>query len=246
MPFIIHADESVRADSPVLVLLPGSGDAIEHLTKCFGRAPVPAWYIACDIGGRGDIGKRARAHNRKMPTVVPHLLELLKTWVGNEQKASVGSGQAASACRKRFCRKIFLVGYSRGASWGLILLQDHADLLNGAVLLAPYPETKEQWANEQRAYQIMNVPVPIMMIHFVDDDFCNAAKYPTWFATLAQGMDAFARGTWGFRIQSFYSTHLPGTHHRGKDIMGLLSFDNLEDFHIQGWWLALMSAQLLG
>jgi hypothetical protein len=235
MHVIIHADPFVSEQSPVLVLLPPTGGTISQLTACFGRASVPAWYIACDVGGRGGIGKRAKGSSRRLPNVVIHFFGLLKAWVVDEQAASASSGQAVSACRKKF-----VLGFSRGASWGLSLLENHADLLDGAVLLAPYPETKEQWANEQRACMLMVSPVPTMLIFFVDDCFCNAVVYPTWFKSFAKGMAASPGGDYGSRVKSFYCTHLPGCHDKGQKILSSLRFDDLEDGNIHSFWCALM------
>ena len=104
MLIIMHADPLVGEYSPVLVLLPGSDAPITSLTSCFGKAPVPAWYIACGIGDRGDIGKNAKAFTRRLPRVVIHLLELLQMLVGDGMAASAIPAQvdelAASASSK--------------------------------------------------------------------------------------------------------------------------------------------------
>ena len=235
MEIIIHADLFVREDSPVLILLPGGGKAITSLTSCFGKAPVPAWYIACAAGNRGNIGKRAPAFTRRLPQVVIHLLELLQAWVGD--------GVAASATSAR--RKRFLLGFSRGASWGVKILHDHARLIDGAVLLAPYPETKDQWSNEQDARNVMRAPVPTMLIHFVDDVHCNAVTYPAWFNVLAQGMAVPPTDVHGGRSMSFYSTCLTGDHDRASYMLSELNFDDVEDWRVRQFWRALMRAPCL-
>ena len=147
---------------------------------------------------------------------------------------------AASATSAR--RKRLLLGFSRGASWGVKILENHARLIDGAVLLAPYPETKEQWTNEQDACNLMVSPVPTMLLHFADDWFCNAVVYPTWFKAFAKGMAAPATGDYGFRVATFYSTCLTGSSQRADRILSTLGFDDVEDGHVIGFWRALMGA----
>ena len=137
---------------------------------------------------------------------------------------------------------MFLLGFSRGASWGVKILLDHARLIDGAVLLAPYPETKEQWSNEQGARNLMRSPVPTMLVHFVDDIHCNAVNYPTWFKVFAQGMAAPPTDVHGFRKKTFYSIFLTGDHQRASYMLSELSFDDVEDDRALAFWRALMGA----
>ena len=106
--------------------------------------------------------------------------------------------------------------------------------------MSPYPEDRDPWVNEQRACNVMISPVPTMLIHFVDDAFCNVVVYPTWFKRLAQGMVASPRGDYGFRVKTFYSAHLPGGHDRGQEVLNMLRFDDIENCCIRNFWHALM------
>ena len=81
-----------------------------------------------------------------------------------------------------------------------------------------------------------------MLIHFVDDAFCNAVMYPTLYKRLALGMEAPPSGEYCCRVQSFYSANVPGDHDRGKILLSALLFDDLEDGCVNSCWRALMGA----
>ena len=83
-------------------------------------------------------------------------------------------------------------------------------------------------------------PLPTLMIHFVDDCYCNAVVYPGWFKRFAQGMEAPPSCDYGCRVKTFYSAVLQGGHDRGQRIQSTLCFDELEDDYIHIFWRALL------
>merc|ERR1712018_469263 len=125
--------------------------------------PRPSWAVMLAPAGKNNV---------RTPTYLGELLKYLRTVAA------------------RFKNRIMLIGFSRGAAWILDCALTVAAYVDAAVAFAPYPWTKCQWENESEARVLMQVRVPLLLVHYDRDEFCNAANYPKWFANFAIGMAA--------------------------------------------------------
>ena len=81
--------------------------------------------VVFEIGGKSaSQGKSASAFRRRLPEVVCEGLRIIRRWAD-----SAG-------------RKIFLMGWSRGASWAFRIAVTEAALVDGVWACAAYPTTK--------------------------------------------------------------------------------------------------------
>ena len=119
MEIEVARDNGVHNHSPIFVILPGCGQYLPSLRQLFGKAPVDAWWIACETGDRAKSAK-GKSFTLPMPSCVPELLRWL------------------NVCTTLCKRKIFIIGYSRGARWSINLCLQHAELFDGAVILGSY------------------------------------------------------------------------------------------------------------
>ena len=126
MEIEVARDNGVHNHSPIFVILPGCGQYLPSLRQLFGKAPVEAWWIACETGDR-DKSAKGKSFTRPMPSCVPELLRWLNVCKHQEQQGDTLSKG-----------KIFIIGYSRGARWSINLCLQHAELFDGAVILGSY------------------------------------------------------------------------------------------------------------
>jgi hypothetical protein len=227
MEIEISKDLGVGDQSPVFVILPGCGLCLDTLRKLYGKAPVEAWWIACNCGDR-DTAAKGRAFTRKLSPCVVQVLEWLK------QQQQQGGTMAL--------RKIFIICFSRGARWGIHLCLQHAKLFDGAVILAGYPETKGVDQQEQEAKALMQVPMPILMLHGLDDPLCGPAKYVRWHLSFELAMKMQVARQYGSRLESFASFTVKGDHDVIQALFENLGFQELSNPQIDGFWRAMLSA----
>ena len=204
---------------------------MQEMRQIFDRAPKPAWYIACDIGGRGKhLGKTANGAKRKLPNVVVDLLRMVKSWA------------RSGASRTGVMRKTFVLGYSRGAAWGCQLMARFSAYFDGAVLLAPYPSTRCDWDGISEARDMLQAPLPLMLLSFLSDCWCNAARYDAWFTQLELAMATDAGDDPRQRRESFLHVNAHGNHDSAKRIFEKLNFDSIDNGSVEGFWRALFEA----
>ena len=210
----IFSDPQVTAESPVLVILPGCGGELKDLVKLFGKAPQAAWYIACDIGDRGE-KSAGNAWKRDMPECVVELLRKVNAWG----------------------RKAIIVGFSRGGHWGIELCTRHVRLLSGAVLVGAYPETRDAQYQVEEAENLMQVDLPILTVHGLRDACCTLA-YPKWHARQTQAMLSDAPPP--HRRETFTSVTVPGVHDGLIwRAFSNLSFNEFHDPKVDAIWAAM-------
>ena len=100
-------------------------------------------------------------------------------------------------------------GLSRGGMWLDGLVREYSVYLDVAIIIAGYPPTKDKWHNASVAKELIAVNSTIVcMVHFAADEFCNASKYPLWYAEFELAMAAQDRD----RTTGFMSYMVPGTH----------------------------------
>ena len=95
---------------------------------------------------------------------------------------------------------------SRGAKWVIELVREHA-LLNVAVIIAGYPQTRcqhDQVASAQELIAVRNCA--ICMVHMVADECCGVSCFPHWHAEFERHMADQNRKS------SLISLNLPGNH----------------------------------
>ena len=205
MRVTITEAEGASLSSPVLCLLPGSGGF--YLPAPVGLAPIPCWYVVPHIHGKSrSQSKRSNSAARPLPDVVLALLRQIR-------QLTLTS------------RKVILAGFSRGASWIVELAQDHADLFDAGLMLAPYPRTTEAYANTHGARALMQVRVPLLLLHFIDDYFCNAFLYTSWFAEFTAAMAIEPGESYGRRQSSFLSWVLLGDHDKAEKLFASFRFE---------------------
>ena len=210
--FHIYADEGVRHDSKVLVILPGAGGFTKRTHYPVGKAPKPCWTVVLDVEGK---------FKKRTPTYLEALLRYLKGVI------NINSD-------------VVIIGFSRGAAWVVDVALENADLFDAAIALAPYPWTKQPTDNMHEARMLMQVQKPIMLLHFVSDEHCNAMKYPEWYSQFALAMEAEPGSSFGLRQPGFLSYMLEGRHIKGYDMLVSL------DFHAANpcpdeWWRNMWS-----
>ena len=219
MEIEISKDLGVGDQSPVFVILPGCGLYLDTLRKLYGKAPVEAWWIACNCGDR-DTAKKGRAFTRKLSPCVLQLLE----WLKQEEQQ----------------RKIFIICFSRGGRWGIHLCLQHAKLFDGAVIFAGFPESKGVDEQEQEAKALMQVPMPILMLHGLDDPLCGPAKYARWHLTFELAMKNKVGWGYGSKLESFASYTVKGDHDVIQALFENLGLQELPNPQIDGFWRAML------
>ena len=211
--FVVTAGPEVTQQSSVLVLLPGAGGARKNSELPLGKAPKPVWEISFNVGGKFKV---------RTPSYLRVFLKILREeWTASHKN------------------KIFLLGFSRGAAWIVDLALEDAKLFDAVIALAPYPWTKHPDENKHEARQLMQVTVPVLLVHFDADEFCNSVSYPNWFAQLSLAMESPVGNAYGLRQASFNSWMVPGNHDLAWKTFKSLAFEDLNHDYISGWWHGL-------
>ena len=87
------------------------------------------------------------------------------------------------------------------------LVLEHSDWLDVAIIIAGYPETKDKLTNTSVTKELIAVKrTVVFMVHFAADTFCNANKYPNWYAQFEVAMARQDHGT------GLLSYTVPGSH----------------------------------
>ena len=111
----------------------------------------------------------------------------------------------------------------------------HAELFDGAVILGGYAETKGAEQQEEEALALMQVPVRILMVHGLDDGLCRP-KYLKWHSKFELAMQD------GRTLSIFASFTVPGTHDTIDLLIRNLTFHELSNPHIDGFWRAMLGS----
>ena len=216
--FEVHAAPAVTAQSSVLVMLPGAGGASKQSEVPLGKAPQPVWEVLLNVAGKNKV---------RTPSFLAALMQLLRD------------------CTAEHRNPIFVVGFSRGAAWVVDLALEHAALFDAAIALAPYPWTRQPSDNTHEARQLMQVSVPLLLVHFAEDQFCNAVVYSHWFAQFSVAMESPPGDAYGQRKRTFGSFMVPGNHHRAWKAFQGLTFEELSP-DICAWWRGLWAMSSRG
>ena len=86
---------------------------------------------------------------------------------------------------------------------------------------------------------MMQAPLPLMMLSFVDDSWCNAATYGQWFAQLEVAMATATGSDPRQRKPTFLHVVLSGNHDRAQTLFESLASEEVEDGRVLGFWRAL-------
>ena len=134
---------------------------------------------------------------------------------------------------------VFVVGFSRGAAWVVDLALEEAGLFDAAIALAPYPWTRQSTDNVSEARQLMQVRAPVLLVHMANDEFCNAAMYPQWFAQFALAMESPVGNVYGQRLPTFVSCVVSGNHNTAHTMFVGLTLETTNHPQVVEWWRAL-------
>ena len=120
------------------------------------------------------------------------------------------------------------MGNSRGAAWAIDVAMQQASLVDALVAIAGYPWTKCKDTNPNEAGELMQVQIPVLLVHFDRDDCCNAEKFPNWYEQLADPAVP--------RSASFVSAMCAGTHNHGYKLLLGVHFAALSDPAPSRFW----------
>ena len=110
-------------------------------------------------------------------------------------------------------RAILGWGMSRGAKWLIELVREHAGLLDGAFMVAGYPQTKCRYQQAANARELIDTRnCAICMVHFDMDDCCGVSSFPHWHGEFNRHMAD------QHRQSSLISLYLPGSHRAANPI----------------------------
>ena len=105
-------------------------------------------------------------------------------------------------------------GLSRGARWLEEIVRENAKYLDVAIIIAGYPEGKDETKHRGAARQLIEAAretgTVVCMVHLVSDEFCNVIKYPTWHAEFETQMAAMPA------LPNFMNITVPGSHAAGE------------------------------
>ena len=139
-------------------------------------------------------------------------------------------------CTAEHRNTVVLVGFSRGAAWVVDLALTDAKLVDAVIAIAPYPWTRQPSDNHSEARQLMQVPVLVLLVHFAEDEFCNAANYGTWFAQFAIAMESAPGREYGQRRPTFLSCMMSGDHAKAAKLFSTLAFEQSGHWDTVSWW----------
>ena len=87
--------------------------------------------------------------------------------------------------------------------------------------------------------------MPVLLVHFAEDEFCNAAMYGHWFAQFSVAMESPPGDAYGQRQKTFGSFMVPGNHHKAYKVFQGLTFEELSP-PIRDWWRGLFAMSSRG
>ena len=199
----------------VVVYISGAGGLSTHIAPNYQNTPVPSWAVVWNVAGKYKI---------RTPSYMSTFLLWLRKLTQHTHN------------------KIILVGFSRGAAWIIDLVQTQAANIDAAVAFAGYPWTKEPWENEREARRLMQVRIPLLLVHFDCDDLCSSTRFPKWYAQFEIGMHAPPGAEFGQRWQGFVSIMCRGVHDTGYKIFMSMDFASASDGGVPAWWNSLWEA----
>ena len=213
--FRIIPSRSPGDGAPVAVFIAGAGGLYKGQLPAFAKAPLPLWAVVIDLPGNAKV--------RTPPWLVP-LLRHLRAITTPSRNA------------------ILMIGFSRGGAWLIDCALQAADCIDAAIACAGYPWTKCEWTNENEARTLMQVRIPLLLIHYDRDEFCNAGRNPKWFAQFELAMAAPPGNVYGQRQQCFVSVMVSGVHNDARDTWNTLDFASLSDAAPQQFWRSIWEA----
>ncbi|MCS5657143.1 MAG: nucleotidyltransferase domain-containing protein [Dehalococcoidia bacterium] len=190
--------------APIVLFIAGAGGMSAKDAPQTLNLPLPSWSVVISMAGTYKV---------RTP---PSLIQLL----------------AFLRCVTRLTRnKIVVMGNSRGAAWVIDVAMQHTSLVDAVVAIAGYPWTKCKWTNPGEARELMQVQIPVLLVHFELDSLCSVAKYPNWYSTFADPAVP--------RSASFVSAMCEGTHSSGPKLLLGLTFAALSDPAPSRFWTDL-------
>ena len=164
---IVAPPEGTDDAAPIMLLVPGSGGFQRASKKKGGHmeipfhCPKPCWYAYMQwTTGRFRL------------FVPAEFLEFVR-FINNRAKS----------------RAIIGWGFSRGAKWLIELTREHAGLLDGAVMIAGYPQTRCPYDQRSSAQELIAIRhCAICMLHFASDESCGVTCFPNWHAEFERHM----------------------------------------------------------
>ena len=207
--FNIYPPTTADLRAPVVVYIPGAGGLWDDKALNYQNTPVPSWAVVWNVPG---------THRVRTPSYMPSFLEWLRKLTKQTQN------------------KIIVVGFSRGAAWIIDLVQTQAENIDAAVAFAGYPWTKDKWENERESRRLMQVRIPLLLVHFDCDEVCNSTKYDKWYAQFEIAMQAPPGEAFGQRWQGFLSIMCKGVHDVGRTIFESMDFAKASDGGVFVFW----------
>ena len=121
--------------------------------------------------------------------------------------------------------------------------------LDVAIIIAGYPATKGKQQNASVAKELIAVNSTIVcMVHFAADFFCNASKYPHWYAEFELAVmgvkanklspdlaSAMRAGLLGGLHSGFMSFTVPGNHKDSKKLWRTWDFAEVSS-ELDNWF----------
>ena len=201
--------------APIVVWLPPMGGFGKDHTLPTDKLPRPAWSVIFDVGGGWE---------KRVPRFVFAALAWLRGLTSDTKN------------------NILLLGNSKGGMWACDIVMTDARLCDAVVALGSYPTTTNDEEGGREAKELMQVRIPMLLVHFDMDNVCNALKYPSWYGAQRLAMVAPAGSEFGQRRPTFYSIMCKGAHKRGGKILWSLRFEILEDAAPNQFWQQLWAA----
>ena len=217
--FELKAPENGDSGAPIVVYIPGAGGLDKKLSSQMRITPLPSWSVIFSVAGNYRV---------RTPDYLIQALAFLRR---------------VTASARNF---IVICGMSRGGAWILDILKENVDKCDAAIALAPYPWTKDPWNNEVEAKQLMQVGIPLLLVHFNRDEFCNSLKFPQWYGCLALGMSTAPGPQFGQRALSVVSVVCDGSHVVSDAVFYSLAFEKLSDAAPYTFWQQLWEAIAVG
>ena len=87
--------------------------------------------------------------------------------------------------------------------------------------------------------------VPLLLVHFAEDEHCNAAIFGNWFAQFSVAMESPPGDAYGQRKKTFGSFMVPGNHLKAYKVFQGLTFEELSP-PIPAWWRGLWAMSSRG
>ena len=203
----VRAHPGITPTSKVIAYLPGTIGFSKP--ESMGPPPQPCIEVFIKCGGKSSTqGRNADSFRRSLPESVINTLRIVRKWADSAHITQQDPNANSLPPR----RSVAIFCFSRGAAWGLQICNMHGSLIDYAWIFAGFPSTKDQWTAKTEAITTMQAEIPIVMVQFVTDFWCNKNNYPTWYAALESGMSALPSNEPGHRRSHFWFFNLPGDH----------------------------------